>query len=120
MKAAGDAVAAADATLALARSLAYSADWKLATEGVRLLDELKAHGARLGKGHLHYLLAPPLAHLCICLPSTCVGQGSSSELAALRCVGLLHAGAYLAARQAASALTLAEPTNPRGRPLPEG
>ena len=47
------------------------------------------------------------------------GQGNSSELAFLHALGLLQAHAYLAARQAASALTLAEPTNPRAEALLE-
>lgn len=47
------------------------------------------------------------------------GGAGASEVDFLRCVGLLHTGAFLAARQATSALTLAEPTNPRAEALLE-
>ena len=42
-----DVAVVASAKLALARALVFSSDWKRATEGVRLIEELRKQGAQL-------------------------------------------------------------------------
>ena len=105
-----DSTAINSAKLALSRCLVYSADWKLAKEGLSILDELQSS---------EYSLEACCLKLALPMEFLSLSVGNPSDIAFLRCLGLLHSGAFLSARQSISALTLSEPTNTKAEALLE-